>query len=62
MPAMSATDHAERMTEARQTEVRMALQEAARALECKVFPRGPSVVPSIPARLPAAGMPLAAHG
>lgn len=62
--AMSSTDHAERMTESRQTEVRIALQEAARALECKVFPPGPTVVPSMSARLPAAHeMPFAAaHG
>jgi DNA-binding IclR family transcriptional regulator len=61
--AMSATDHAERMTEPRQAEVRIALQEAARALECKVFPPGPSVVPPMSARLPAAHeMPFAVHG
>ncbi|HVV26574.1 MAG TPA: IclR family transcriptional regulator [Rhizomicrobium sp.] len=44
--AMSATDHALRMTEARQTEVREALLEAAAALERKVFPPSPTLPPS----------------
>jgi DNA-binding IclR family transcriptional regulator len=59
--AMSATDHAERMVESRQTEVRDALQEASRALEYKVFPPGPSVMPPVSACLPH-DMPLTAHG
>ncbi|OJT97862.1 MAG: hypothetical protein BGN82_09285 [Alphaproteobacteria bacterium 65-7] len=60
--AMSATDHAERMNEARQTDVRIALQEAARALEYKVFPSGSVVLPPVPACLrPVHDMPYAAH-
>jgi DNA-binding IclR family transcriptional regulator len=41
--AMSATDHARRMTPERQAELREGLQLAAAALERKVFPSGPAV-------------------
>jgi transcriptional regulator of acetoin/glycerol metabolism len=43
--AMSATDHAERMTGDRQYEVRDALTSAARLLECRVFPPDPELGP-----------------
>ena len=60
--AMSATDHAERMDEVRQAEVRVALQEAAHALEDKVFPSGSSAIPSVTACLCSADkMPFAVH-
>jgi len=41
--SLSATDHAERMTEARQNEVRDALLAAAALLERKVFPPDPDL-------------------
>jgi len=41
--SMSATDHAERMTEDRQGEVRGALIAAVRLLECRVFPPDPDL-------------------
>jgi DNA-binding IclR family transcriptional regulator len=52
--AISATDSAERMDEFRQTEVLIALQEASRALEYKVFPPNLSAVLSILPQQPAA--------
>lgn len=61
--AMSATDHAERMVESRQTEVCNALQEASRALEYKVFPPSPPVRPPVTACLLSAHeIPFAVHG
>ncbi len=61
--AMSATDPAERMDEFRQTEVLIALKEASRALEYKLFPPSLSVVPETSPRLPAAHAILSeAHG
>ena len=45
--AMSATDHALRMTQERQGEVRDALYEAVRALERKVFPSA-APLPAVP--------------
>ena len=60
--AMSATEHAERMDEARQAEVRVALQDAAHALECKIFPSGSSAMTPVTACLsPAHEMPFAVH-
>ena len=61
--AMSATDHAERMVESRQTEVCTALQEASRALEYKVFPPSPPVRPPVTACLSSTHeIPFAVHG
>lgn len=46
--AMSATEHADRMTVTRQVEVRDALVQAARALERKVYPPAPIIKTSLP--------------
>jgi IclR family acetate operon transcriptional repressor len=42
--AMSATDHADNMTSARQAQVREALMAAAAALSLKMYPQGPKLV------------------
>jgi DNA-binding IclR family transcriptional regulator len=44
--AMSATDHAERMTPERQDQVRNALLGGAQALERRVYPQAPKLKPS----------------
>ncbi len=51
-----------RMTEPRQTEVRIALRQAAHALECKVFPPGPSVVAPMSARAPGSAIEMPCAG
>ncbi|HEY0267158.1 MAG TPA: IclR family transcriptional regulator [Rhizomicrobium sp.] len=58
--AMSATDHALRMTEERQAEIRDALFDTAAALERKVFPPSPKA--SASSLLPVREVALAAHG
>ena len=50
--AMSATDHAERVTPDRQAQVLDALLAAAHALEHKVYPPAPTLKPAVPQRRP----------
>jgi len=48
--AMSATDHADRMTPERQSQVREALIDAVRTLESKIFPPAPAIKRGLPQR------------
>ncbi|HVW73813.1 MAG TPA: IclR family transcriptional regulator [Rhizomicrobium sp.] len=58
--AMSATDHADRMTPDRQAQILEAMLDAAHAVEHKIYPPAPQLKPALPQRRPHAAV-AAAH-